>query len=219
MVDVASFDELRAKVEAARLDYRDALEAQREMFRGYSGLPQPDGMQHLHQVGERMRQAQLRYSEAVDALSKYVLERGHRSGLTYRATQRTMRVEILLVDDDIAECHMFREIAAQRSEQEIKMLTATNCTRALEVLSKDELTLNLVIADLSVLEFGGIELVKRCEPRGIPVVIFSGSENPEHEAEALRLGARQFVRKPNDLDAYADAVWTIISTWARPSAS
>ena len=91
-------------------------------------------------------------------------------------------------------------------------------TRA--VLSNRQFTPDLIIAEMGVLEFGGVELLKQCNPRGIPVVIFSGSANPDHEAEVLSLGAKQFVRKPIELNEYANAVRKMIADWAvRSSAS
>ena len=127
-------------------------------------------------------------------------------------------MQILLVDDNIAEWRIIEEIVAGRSKAApVSILTATNCKGALAFLSNRELTPNLVIADMDVLEFGGVELVKQCNPRGIPVVIFSGSMNPAHKAEALRLGAKQFVTKPMQLDEYVDAVWKMIANWATRS--
>jgi len=68
---------------------------------------------------------------------------------------------------------------------------------------------------MGVLEFGGVELLKRCKPREIPVVIFSGSVNPADEARAMTLGANEFVIKPIQLEDYVEAVWRIIGKWAR----
>lgn len=100
-----SFDELRANVEDARREYQAAFEAQREVFRQYSGLPHPDGPQHVHHAAKTLKQAQLRYSEAMDKLTKHVLERS-------RATHPSLSskpLEILLVDDNIAEWRMIQE--------------------------------------------------------------------------------------------------------------
>ena len=62
------------------------------------------------------------------------------------------------------------------------------------------------------------ELLKRCNPRGIPVVVFSGSVNPADEERAIKLGAKEFVNKPLQLDDYVQAVWKIIGKWAERQA-
>jgi CheY-like chemotaxis protein len=71
---------------------------------------------------------------------------------------------------------------------------------------------------MGVLEFRGVELLKRCNPRGIPVVVFSGSVHSADEERAIKLGAKEFVNKPLQLDDYVQAVWQIIGKWAVPQA-
>ena len=77
---------------------------------------------------------------------------------------------------------------------------------------------SLVIVDMGVLEFGGVELLKRCNPRGIPVVVFSSSMNPADQARAMRFGAKEFINKPLGLDDYVEAIWGMIGKWAQPQA-
>jgi hypothetical protein len=40
---VDSFTDLRAKLDAERVKYHQALDGQREVFQRYTGLPHPDG--------------------------------------------------------------------------------------------------------------------------------------------------------------------------------
>ena len=157
-----------------------------------------------------------RYREALKNLNRYIFER-RRATL---ADVSSIPVQVLLLDDNAAEWHLVQQIVADQSDSmPVRVTTITDCAGALAVLSSGQLTPNLVIADMSVLECGGAEFMKECQLRGIPVVIFSGSMNPAHEAEALRLGARQFVRKPLELGEYSDAVWKMIVNWATCSAS
>lgn len=71
---------------------------------------------------------------------------------------------------------------------------------------------------MGVLEFGGVELLKRCNRREIPVVVFSGSIDPAGQTRAMRLGAKEFINKPLVLDDYIEAVWGMIGKWAKPQA-
>ena len=158
----------------------------------------------------RLRQ----YREALKNLNRYLFERRQAA----LADLSTVPVEVLLLDDNVAEWHLVQEIIAGRSDSmPVRITTAADCNGARAVLSNG--TPNLVIADMGVLECGGGEFMKHCQLRGIPVVIFSGSLNPAHEVEALRLGAKQFVRKPLQLEEYTAAVWTMIANWAVRSSS
>ena len=40
----------------------------------------------------------------------------------------------------------------------------------------------------------------------IPVVVFTASEDPEHEWRAYALGVRRYMRKPDDYGALVDVV-------------
>ena len=122
-------------------------------------------------------------------------------------------VNVLLIEDSLPEALLIETIAAQGTVP-VRITTAHDCSGALTRLSDSRSRPSLVIADMGALEFRGVELMKRCNPQGIPVVIFSGSKNPTHAELALRLGAKDFVMKPSDLDEYADAVSKMISKWA-----
>jgi len=128
-----------------------------------------------------------------------------------------MPVEVLLIEDNPPEARLVQLIVAQ-SRVPVRITTANDCSGALARLSDVRIKPNLVIADMGVLEFKGVEVLKRCKPRGIPVVVFSGSANPKDREDILRLGAKEFVEKPNTLDEYTDALWKMIGKWAVPEA-
>ena len=98
-----------------------------------------------------------------------------------------MPVEVLLIEDSLPEARFVQLIIAQSSLL-IKITTANDCAGALARLSDIRTKPDLVVADMSALEFKGVEILKRCNPRGIPVVVFSGSLNPKDREEVLRLG-------------------------------
>jgi CheY-like chemotaxis protein len=128
-----------------------------------------------------------------------------------------MPVEVLLIEDNPPEAQLVQLIVAQ-SPVPTRIITANDCSGALARLSDVRIKPNLVIADMGVLEFNGAEILKRCNPRGIPVVVFSGSANPKDREDILRLGAKEFVEKPTTLDEYTDALWKMIGKWAVPQA-
>jgi CheY-like chemotaxis protein len=126
-------------------------------------------------------------------------------------------LEVLLVEDSASDARLIEEIT-ERVSAPIRITTATDCSGALARLSDVRFIPNLVIADMGVLEFGGVELLKRCNPREIPVVVFSGSIDPADQARAMRLGAKEFIHKPLELDDYIEAVRGMIGKWAKPQA-
>ena len=204
MADAASFSELRDRLDAARKEYQHALEAQSEAVKFRSGVPDPDGTQLMYQTNQTLRIAFERYKEALKNLSDHVLKR----------TTRLGTVHVLLIEDNNADARLVREALAQNSEQ-VKLAVANNCAGAVAVIS-DHFEPHLIIADMGALEFGGVELIKLCNPHGIPVVVFSGSANPKEQENVLRLGVKEFIEKPSKLDEYTDAVWKIVSKWAAP---
>src|SRR5580704_15671855 len=123
-----------------------------------------------------------------------------------------MPVDILLVEDDPTEARLLEEIVRGGSVR-VKITTAKNCSGALAILDEGRYVPNLVIADMGVLEFGGVELLKRCNPRAIPVVVLSGSIDPADQERAMRLGAKEFIYKPLGLDDYVEAIWGMIGNW------
>ena len=157
-----------------------------------------------------------RCREALKNLNRYIFER--RQGTPPDVSP--IPVEVLLLDDNAAEWHLVQQIVAGQSDSmPVRVTTTTDCGGALAILSTGQLTPNLAIADMGVLQCGGGEFMEHCQLRGIPVVIFSGSLNPAHEVDALRLGAKEFVKKPLELGEYAEAVWAMIANWAVRSSS
>ena len=77
-------------------------------------------------------------------------------------------------------------------------------------------------ADLVLLDHqmpgDGVEIIKwiRDQPRlrSLPIVVFSGSDNPSHKSDALRAGADAYLQKPQAYDEFTVAVRKIIERWA-----
>ena len=128
-----------------------------------------------------------------------------------------MPVEILLVEDNGADVRIIREIVSQTSVA-IRLTIAENGEEALALLANPLFKPDLIITDTSVPKSCHSDVLRLCQASGLPVVVFSGSTSPSVRKEALKLGAKEFIEKPLDLDAYTDAVWKMIWKWAKPSA-
>jgi CheY-like chemotaxis protein len=54
---------------------------------------------------------------------------------------------------------------------------------------------------------------KRPDLAAVRIVVFSGSENPQHEREAYELGANDYRRKPHSFEEFTRAVKRIVELW------
>ncbi|HEX2328810.1 MAG TPA: response regulator [Candidatus Angelobacter sp.] len=78
---------------------------------------------------------------------------------------------------------------------------------------------SLVILDLGLPEVHGMQLLNilrsRRSLRKIPVVVFSGSEDPSVVAAAYEAGACSFVWKSGDLAEFRKALYGIVEYWTQ----
>ena len=69
---------------------------------------------------------------------------------------------------------------------------------------------SLIILDLGLPDITGFEILEwMAESKWlvkIPVIVFTASEDPEHEQRAYALGVRRYMRKPDDYGALVEAV-------------
>ena len=68
----------------------------------------------------------------------------------------------------------------------------------------------LILTDIKMPRMSGLDLQRQLkrEPRlrEIPVAVLTSSDHEADKTEALALGARDYMMKPSDLDAYAEIV-------------
>ncbi len=103
-----------------------------------------------------------------------------------------MSRRILLVDDDPA---VLRGIGGLLRDEGYRTETATTAAEAHEALSRDPP--DAVVLDLGLPDERGLSLLARLpRPLPAPVVVLSGGATPSEAAEALKLGATDFVEKP-----------------------
>ncbi len=130
-------------------------------------------------------------------------------------SKQPVPVEVLLAEDNEGDARLIKEIVSKCSVA-IRITVAEDGEKALAIVADPQFNPDLIITDMNMPKVAGPELLKRCNANGIPVVVFSSSTNPIDKAEALKLGVREFVEKPTDLDEYTEAVWKMIWKWVRP---
>ncbi len=104
---------------------------------------------------------------------------------------------ILIVDDEPVIRNIFSKILSTNSQY--KIIEATNGREALEICREEKP--DLIFTDIKMPVMDGMEFLS--ELRGIepdvPVVIVSAHGKMEDIIKALRLGASNFLMKPNDI--------------------
>lgn len=120
---------------------------------------------------------------------------------------------ILVVDDE----KMIRDllVAMLKEADKYRLLTAENGRDALDICLNQDI--DLVFTDLRMPEMSGMELLSelhRQKPE-IPVVILTGYGRREDVIEALRLGASNFLLKPQEVEMVYSVASKILRTRKR----
>jgi DNA-binding response OmpR family regulator len=123
------------------------------------------------------------------------------------------KMEILLVEDNAGDAVLIRQILAEASVP-VNLHIARDGEQALTMLSDAHFRPALIILDLNIPRITGAALLERWKSLDTPVVVFSSSMNDAERARVLELGAREFVQKPTDIEAFTAAVVGIIQRWA-----
>jgi len=98
----------------------------------------------------------------------------------------------------------------------IKLVIARDGVQALSMLDEPTFNPALVILDLNIPMISGHAILERNPRRDIPVVIFSVSDDPGDRQRAFASGAREYVQKPMNLQAYKEVVLALIEKWVQP---
>jgi CheY-like chemotaxis protein len=127
----------------------------------------------------------------------------------------TKPVQIMLIEDSAGDALLTSQIVAE-SPVPIKLVIARDGVQALTMLEDLAFEPALIILDLNIPIISGHGVLESNVRKEIPVVVFSVSDDPADKQRAMALGAREYVQKPMNLDAYKEAVWRIIEKWAPP---
>jgi len=106
---------------------------------------------------------------------------------------RVLKKKILIVDD---EAHLRQFLRDTLSAENYHVLEAVDGEQALEIIRREPI--DLLITDRSMPKLGGLELLKklRDEKRHIPALMISAYGEESVWAEAIGLGAVDYLLKP-----------------------
>jgi len=127
------------------------------------------------------------------------------------------RMEILLVEDNAGDAVLIRQVLTDTATVSVNLHIARDGEQAITMLRDAHFRPSLIILDLNIPRIPGSSLLELWKTIGIPVVVFSSTSSPSEQARALALGAREFIQKPNEIDAFIRAVCEMVKRYSGPS--
>ena len=120
---------------------------------------------------------------------------------------------ILLIDDDLDDREIF-VTALDTLDKKVDCLTLDNATEALRMLYNSEVNPDVIFLDLNMPVMNGHEFLAAIKShevlQQIPVIIFSTSSHQSTVEAALKLGAHQFLTKPDNFDDIIGIIKSVI---------
>lgn len=128
----------------------------------------------------------------------------------------TGKQTILLVEDEARDVELTRR-AFRRHGLEGRLVVATDGQQALEHLSGEERTPDLVLLDLKLPGLDGHEVLRRirADPRTrlVPVVVLTSSDEERDRLRCYETGANSYIRKPVDYTRFTEVVRQLGHYW------
>ncbi len=108
-------------------------------------------------------------------------------------------ITILVIDDSKFVCQQLRSLLHVRN---YKVEVALSASEAVAILGRQEI--NTIILDMELPDKHGLEFLREIKAEDdfchIPVIVLSGSNDPETVRNALKAGASDFVKKPFNIE-------------------
>lgn len=133
---------------------------------------------------------------------------------------------VAILDDNAADVRLM-SLALQQHMPETEVVTAIGGDSAWRFVRgegefRDAPPVGLVFLDLRVGAHDGLDLVRHVRQNGrmphVPIVVFSGSMNPEDVERSYRAGANAFVPKPTQLDEHDKVLEAVAAFWCGAAA-
>jgi two-component system response regulator len=137
--------------------------------------------------------------------------------------ESTTAVDILLVEDNPTDAELCIR-ALKKHNLANKLLWVKDGAEALDVLfhtgayaSQHNSKPKVVLLDLSLPKVDGLEVLRRVKlderTEDIPIVVLTSSKEDRDISEAYKLGAKSFISKPVDFDAFVNTVGQLGFYW------
>jgi DNA-binding response OmpR family regulator len=126
---------------------------------------------------------------------------------------------VLLVEDSPPDVLMVRE-AIRTSAVMADVLIAYDGEQAIRFLTEAPLRPDIIILDLRVPKLDSFRFLRHLRAnQGPPVIVFTGSVNPDDYQRAMESGACEYIVKPSDMDEFLKAVHDALGRWGARGAA
>lgn len=109
-------------------------------------------------------------------------------------------MKIAIVEDDINMRKSLEIALAEYEEFEVKTYKS-----AVEALKKIEDDIELIVTDINMPKMDGIEFIKELDGR-FDVVVITGNATLNRAIESVRLGVKDFITKPFEIETLVEAI-------------
>lgn len=116
--------------------------------------------------------------------------------------------KILVIDDDKLVLKSVKQLLGRAAYE---VFGANNCHEALELIQQNQF--NLIISDIRMPETDGIAVIKKIKDYfsskklpEIPIIFITGYASDDAPIDAIKLGAKDYLLKPFDLDELLNSV-------------
>ena len=118
-------------------------------------------------------------------------------------------VTLFVIEDNPADVFLIQEALGDYAKT-VNTIVAEDGLEAVSLL-KSSISPDLILLDLNLPKLDGLSVLAANGRPEVPVVVFSSSRDPREVQRALKLGARDFVLKPSDLDGFIQTIQSIVT--------
>jgi CheY-like chemotaxis protein len=124
--------------------------------------------------------------------------------------------DILLIEDSASEARLVSR-ALELADELTRLTVAGDGDEAMAMLSPAKSSPRMILLDLRLPGRSGLDVLRaiRAVPRlrATPVLVLSGSEDPQDVTASYEHGANGFIPKPTDMDGYERMAKALIGHW------
>jgi CheY-like chemotaxis protein len=125
-----------------------------------------------------------------------------------------MAMTVFYADDDVEDCELFNEALA-KIDEDIKCVIAKDGGEALAYLNHTNQLPDYIFLDINMPLVDGkkclMEIKKNLKLKNIPVIMYSTTSDTQEIREYYRLGAHDFLIKPNNFNTLCDSLESIFN--------
>ena len=123
-------------------------------------------------------------------------------------------IRALIVDDSSVMRKIVERALRQAGLEDLAVREAGTGTEALEVLRGQRV--DLILTDINMPSMDGLEFLREVKAQelapGVPVVMITTESGEEHVKQAIRAGARGYIRKPFTAEQVKERVLPLVLT-------